>query len=256
MMRQASTGEAKHKTPRYMGDGDAKESFMSHWLVAGASRGIGLELARQLALRGERVTASVRSETARAALQNALAPAGDKGRVLVFDTRDAAQIAAAAASVAEPVDVLIANAGAYGPERQTALDIDFDGVLDLFNINTLGPLRVAQAFLPQVRRSEAPRIVMMSSVLGSMALAGTFNVGYRASKAALNKITQCLADDLRADGVAVVAMHPGWVRTDMGGPDATLSVEESAAGIIRVADKLTLSNTRGYVDYRGNEIDW
>jgi NAD(P)-dependent dehydrogenase (short-subunit alcohol dehydrogenase family) len=229
---------------------------MSHWLVAGASRGIGLELARQLASRGERVTASVRSEAGRAALQAALAPAGNKGRVLVFDTREEAQVDAAASSVAEPVDVLIANAGAYGPERQTALDMDFDGVLDLFNINTLGPLRVAQAFLPLVKKSETPRIVMMSSVLGSMTLQGTFNVGYRASKAALNKITQCLADDLKPEGVAVIAMHPGWVRTDMGGPNATLSVEKSVEGIIRVAENLTISGTRRYVDYRGDEIDW
>jgi NAD(P)-dependent dehydrogenase (short-subunit alcohol dehydrogenase family) len=229
---------------------------MLHWLVAGASRGIGLELARQLASRGERVTASVRSEAGRAALEAALAPAGNKSRVLVFDTREEAQVRGAAAAVDEPVDVLIANAGAYGPERQTALDTDFDGVLDLFNINTLGPLRVAQAFLPLVRRSETPRIVMMSSVLGSMALAGTFNVGYRASKAALNKITQCLADDLKPEGVAVVAIHPGWVRTDMGGPNATLSVEESVEGIIGVVENLTLAGTRRYLDYRGNEIDW
>ncbi|WP_442756369.1 SDR family oxidoreductase [Methylocystis sp. JAN1] len=229
---------------------------MSHWLIAGASRGIGLELARQLASRGERVTASVRSEAGRAALDAALAPAGRKGRVLVFDTRDEARIRAAAGAVAEPIDALIANAGAYGPQRQSALDMDFDGVLDLFNVNTLGPLRVVQAFLPLIRRGENPRVVMMSSVLGSMALEGTFNVGYRASKAALNKITQCLADDLRPEGIAVVAMHPGWVRTDMGGPDATLSVEESVAGIIRVAESLTLSGTRRYVDFRGNEIDW
>ncbi|WP_457795863.1 SDR family oxidoreductase [Methylocystis sp. S23] len=229
---------------------------MSHWLIAGASRGIGLELARQLAARGERVTASVRSDRGRAALEAALAPTGSKGRVLVFDTRDERQIRAAAAEVTEPVDALIANAGAYGPERQSALDMDFGGVLDLFNVNALGPLRVAQAFLPLVRRGERPRIAMMSSVLGSMSLEGTFNVGYRASKAALNKFTQCLADDLKPEGIAVVTLHPGWVRTDMGGPNATLSVEESARGILRVVEELTLSGTRRYLDYLGNEIDW
>jgi NAD(P)-dependent dehydrogenase (short-subunit alcohol dehydrogenase family) len=229
---------------------------MSHWLIAGASRGIGLELARQLAIRGERVTASVRSEAGRAALEAALAPAGSKGRILVFDTRDEAQIRAAADEVKDPVDVLIANAGAYGPQRQAAVDMDFDGTLDLLNINTLGPLRVAHAFLPLLRQSKQPRIVMMSSVLGSMALEGTFNVAYRASKAALNKIAQCLADDLKSEGIAVISMHPGWVRTDMGGPNATIGVEESAAGIIRVVDGLTLSGTRRYLDYRGSEIDW
>ncbi len=229
---------------------------MSHWLIAGASRGIGLELARQLAAKGVSVTASVRDATSRAALEEALAPIGAKGRILVFDTRDDAQIHAAAAQVAEPIDVLVANAGAYGPQRQSALDMDFDGALDLFSINTLGPLRVVEAFLPQVRRGARPRIVLMSSVMGSMALGGTFNVGYRASKAALNKIAQCLAEDLKSEGVAVVAMHPGWVRTDMGGPDATLGVADSAAGIIKVVEGLDLSKTRRYLDYKGAEIAW
>lgn len=229
---------------------------MSHWLIAGASRGIGLELARQLALKGERVSASVRNENGRAALQEALAPLGDKGQILIFDTRDAAQIREAAAEVSEPIDALVANAGAYGPERQSALDMDFDGVLDLVNVNTLGPLRVVHAFLPLLRQGERPRIAMMSSVLGSMALEGTFNVGYRVSKAGLNKIVQCLADDLKPEGIPVISMHPGWVRTDMGGPDAPVGVEESAAGIIGVVERLTLADTRRFVDYKGAEIDW
>lgn len=229
---------------------------MSHWLIAGASRGIGLELARRLAARGDRVTGSVRDEKGRAALAAALAPAGDSGRIVTFDTRDAAQIRSAAGKVGEPIDVLIANAGAYGPQRQSTLDMDFDGALDLLSVNTLGPLRVVQAFLPLLRGGERPRIVLMSSVLGSMTLEGTFNVAYRASKAGLNKIAQCLADDLRPEGIAVVAMHPGWVRTDMGGPNATIGVEESAAGIIETADGLTMSGTRRYLDYRGAEIDW
>lgn len=229
---------------------------MSHWLIAGASRGIGLELVRQLALRGEQVTASLRVGSAGAALEAALAPARDRGRLLEFDTRDEAEIRAAAAQVGDPIDVLVANAGAYGPQRQSALDMDFPGVLDLLDTNSLGPLRVAQAFLPQLRRGQAPRLVFMSSVLGSMALEGTFNVGYRASKAALNKIAQCVADDLKPEGIAVVSMHPGWVRTDMGGPNATLGVEESVAGILSVVDGLTLADTRRYLDYRGADIDW
>jgi NAD(P)-dependent dehydrogenase (short-subunit alcohol dehydrogenase family) len=229
---------------------------MSHWLIAGASRGIGLELTRRLALRGEQVTASLRAGSRLEALEAALAPAGSRGRLVEFDTRDEGAVRAAAAQVNEPIDVLIANAGAYGPQRQSALDMDFPGVLDLLDTNALGPLRVAQAFLPQVRRGQTPRIVFMSSVLGSMALEGTFNVGYRASKAALNKIAQCLADDLRPEGVTVVSMHPGWVRTDMGGPNATLGVEESAEGILSVVDGLTLADTRRYLDYRGLDIDW
>lgn len=227
---------------------------MAHWLIAGASRGIGLALARQLAQKGERVTGSVRDEAGRARLAAALE--GHDGRILTFDTRDEAAIRVAAASLDEPIDVLIANAGAYGPQRQSTLEMDFEGALNLLSVNTLGPLRVAQAFLRLVKRSERPRIIMMTSALGSMALEGTFNVAYRASKAGLNKITQCLAQDMKADGVSVIAMHPGWVRTDMGGPDAPLSADESAAGVIAVAEALTLAASGRYVDYRGEEIDW
>lgn len=225
---------------------------MSHWLIAGASRGIGLEAARQLSARGERVIASVRSATGLAALK-AAAP---QAATLQFDVRDEVAVRAAATQVSEPIDVLIANAGAYGPQRQSSLDMDFDGALDLLSVNTLGPLRVVQAFLPLVKRSARPRIVMMTSRLGSMSLDGTSNVAYRVSKAGLNKITQCLAADLKAGGVVVVAIHPGWVRTDMGGPNATLDVRDSVAGIIQVAESLTLADTGCYLDYRGEDIPW
>lgn len=229
---------------------------MSHWFIAGASRGIGLELTRQLARRGDHVTASVRAEGAREKLAATLGAEGAQVRTVMFDTREAAQIREAASAVDAPIDVLVANAGIYGPRRQSALDMDFDGVLDLFSVNSLGPLRVAQGFLPLVKRSARPRIVLMSSVLGSMALEGSFNVGYRASKAALNKIAQCLAEDLRGAGVTVVAMHPGWVRTEMGGPEAPLEVVDSAAGILAAIDALTPDDTGRFVDYRGEIIAW
>ncbi len=229
---------------------------MSHWMIAGASRGIGLELARQLAARGEKVTASVRSEPGRERLATALAGLGASATILNFDTRDEAAMRAAAAKIDTPIDVLIVNAGTYGPQRQSSLDMDFDAVLELLSTNTLGPIRVAQAFLPLVKRGEAPRIGLMSSVLGSMSLSGTFNVGYRVSKAGLNKIAQCLAADLKSEGVAVIALHPGWVRTDMGGADAPLEATDSAAGIIKAMDALTLEGTGRFIDYRGEEIPW
>ncbi|MBM3551916.1 MAG: SDR family oxidoreductase [Alphaproteobacteria bacterium] len=225
---------------------------MSHWLIVGASRGIGLETARQLSARGERVTASVRSAAGLAALKEAAPHAAP----LQFDVRDAAAISAAAARVSDPIDMLIANAGAYGPQRQSSTDMDFDGALDLFSINTLGPLRVVQAFLPLVKRSAHPRIVLMTSRLGAMSLGGTVNVAYRVSKAGLNKIAQCLADDLKPEGVIVVALSPGQVRTEMGGPDATLDVRDSVAGIIRTVESLTLADTRRYLDYRGEDLPW
>jgi len=227
-----------------------------HWFISGANRGIGLELVRQLKARGDRVSAGVRSEEARDALAARLAPQHARIDALLFDMRDNAAIEAAANSLDAPVDVLVANAGAFGPSPQSALDMDFDAALDLFNVNTLGPLRLAQAFLPQLRRGKNPRIALMSSALGSMAAVDPSTPIYSATKAALDKFAQCLAVELRPLGVTLVALHPGWVRTDMGGPNAPLSAPESVAGIIATIDELSLENTGSFLDYRGQTVAW
>jgi len=234
----------------------AEDRTAEHWLVTGANRGLGLELTRRIAARGGRVTACVRDEAARETLARTLAPFSDRIKTLAFDQRDGAAIRAAAAAHDGPLDVLVANAGAFGPQRQTPLDLDFAGALDLFEVNSLGPLRVAEAFLPALRKTRAPRLAFVSSELGSMALTGASSIAYRASKAALNKYMQGLALEVRTHGICVVSLHPGWVRTDMGGPNAPLSVEESGAGMIRVLDGLTMADTGRFLDYRGETVAW
>jgi NAD(P)-dependent dehydrogenase (short-subunit alcohol dehydrogenase family) len=227
-----------------------------HWFISGANRGIGLELARQLKARGDQVSAGVRNEEARDALAARLAPQHARIDTLLFDMRDSAAIHAAAKTIDSPIDVLVANAGAFGPSPQSALDVDFDGALDLFNVNTLGPLRLAQAFVPQLRRAKNPRVVLISSALGSMATVDPSTAIYSATKAALDKFAQCLAVELKPLGVTVVALHPGWVRTDMGGPNAPLSAPESVAGIIATVDGLSLENSGSFLDYRGETVAW
>ncbi|ATQ68056.1 MULTISPECIES: SDR family oxidoreductase [Methylosinus] len=227
-----------------------------HWFISGANRGIGHGLATLVAERGDDVTASVRSEKAREALQRDVARHRARFAIVSFDTRDEDAIRAAAKTVEEPIDVLVCNAGAYGPQSQSTLDMDFRGALDLFDVNTLGPLRVVQALLPHLRRAEKPRIVLISSGLGSTKTAGSTNIAYRAAKAALNKIAQGLAHDLERDGIIVVALNPGWVRTDMGGRNAELSVEESASGIVATIDALTPGDSGRFVDYRGEDTPW
>jgi NAD(P)-dependent dehydrogenase (short-subunit alcohol dehydrogenase family) len=227
-----------------------------HWFISGANRGIGLELTRQLVARGDRVSAGVRSEEARDALAARLAPQHAKIDTAVFDTRDNDAIQAAAKSIDAPIDALVANAGAFGPSPQSVLDMDFDAALDLFNVNTLGPLRLALAFLPQLRRAKNPRVALMSSALGSMATVDPSTATYSATKAALDKFAQCLAIELKPLGVTVVALHPGWVRTDMGGPNAPLSAPESVAGIIATIDGLGLENSGSFFDYRGETVAW
>ncbi|MBI1868954.1 MAG: SDR family oxidoreductase [Methylocystis sp.] len=227
-----------------------------HWLVSGANRGIGRELARRVAARGDHVTASVRNEAVCARLAPEVAHFGAGFSTLVFDVRDETAIGAAARDVALPLDVLVCNAGVAGPQRQSPLDMDFEGALDTFSVNTLGPLRLVQAFLPALRQAKNPRIVIVSSILGSMARGASMHIVYCASKAALNKMAQGLAAELRPEGITAVALHPGWVRTDMGGADADLSVEESVAGIIAAIDGLTLSSSGRFLDYLNKDAPW
>ncbi len=228
-----------------------------HWFISGANRGIGLELARRLTARGDRVSAGVRGVEARDALNARLAPQHAQIEAHVFDMRDNAAIKAAASGIDASIDVLVANAGAFGPPSpQNAFQVDFDAALDLFNVNTLGPLRLAQALLPQLRHAPNPRIAVMSSALGSLANVDATTAIYSATKAALNKFAQCLAVEAKPFGITVVALHPGWVRTDMGGPNAPLTAPESAAGLIATLDGLTLENTGSFLDYRGQAVPW
>jgi NAD(P)-dependent dehydrogenase (short-subunit alcohol dehydrogenase family) len=227
-----------------------------HWVVTGANRGLGLEFVRRLTARGDRVTACVRDEAARLALGAQLAPQHAAVDFRLFDQRDAGAVAAAGASTAGPVDVLIANAGAFGPSPQAPLDLDTSAALDLFSINALGPLRVAQAFLPKLFDAPNPRVVLMSSQLGSTTDVRPETAAYAASKAALNKFAQCLAAELKLRGVTVIALHPGWVRTDMGGPNAPLAPHESVEAAIATIDALGAEQTGAFLDYAGRGVPW
>jgi len=227
-----------------------------HWVVSGASRGIGLELVRQLAARGERVTASVRTEEARDVLAASLAAQHAHVETKLFDIRDGVAIDAAARTIAGPIDVVVANAGVGGPSPQTPLEVDFEKALDVFSINTLGPLRLVRALLPHFVGAANPRIALVSSRLGSMADVRPASAVYAASKTALNKLAQCLAEELKPRGIVVIAVHPGWVRTDMGGASAPLSVQESVSGIVATLDALTLADTGSFIDHRGESVPW
>jgi NAD(P)-dependent dehydrogenase (short-subunit alcohol dehydrogenase family) len=227
-----------------------------HWFVSGANRGIGLELVRELAARGERITASVRNETARDVLVASLAQQHARVETRLFDMRDGAAMLAAAKTVAGPIDVLVANAGVAGPSPQTPLEMDFDEALEVFAINTLGPLRFVRALLPHFAGAANPRIALVSSRLGSTTDIRPTSAVYAASKIALNKFAQCLAEELKPKGIAVVALHPGWVRTDMGGPNAPLSVKESVSGIVATLDALTMESSGAFIDHLGETLKW
>lgn len=221
---------------------------MATIVIAGANRGIGLELAKQYAAEGHDVIRGMRG------VDQADPPFGT---TIALDVSSDEGVALFAAGLGDlPVDLLIANAGVIGPERQSSTDMDFPGFLSALDVNVLGPLRVVQAVLPNLPRAKDSKIAVISSMMGSMASAQSGHVAYRASKAAVNKIVQCLATDLASEGIAVASLHPGWVRTDMGGAGADIDVRTSAAGIRTVLDKLDAANTGRFWAYDGKQLDW
>lgn len=235
---------------------------MTRILITGANRGIGLALAeRYAALPDVRLFATCRKPAEATALK-ALADAyPDRVTILPLDVIDDATIAAArdaVAGVVDGLDVLINNAGINPPGKfQTLEAINAEGMLFILHVNTVGPLMVAQAFASLLRAGTNARLVNVSSQMGSLSR-GMSNgyYGYRPSKAALNMVTRSLAADLRGDGVTVITLHPGWVQTDMGGPNADINTDESADGIVRLVDGLTLDNTGAFFRWDGSEHPW
>lgn len=223
---------------------------MATIVITGGNRGIGLELARVYLSAGWHVILGLRRPSA-----SVDHPAGCE--ILALDVGDSASTSWFADQLDDrAVDVLVNNAGVIGPDRQSSLDMDFDGFLAALNVNTLGPLRVTQALLPNLKRAAASKIAIISSRMGSLAYAKSDHAAYRASKAAVNKVAQCLATDLQPQGIAVASIHPGWVRTDMGGPGADISPRESAEGIKRLLDGLSPESTGRFWNYDGTPMAW
>ena len=230
---------------------------MSTFLITGCNRGIGLELARQTAARGDHVIATCRDPAAAAHLQALAGAHPALVTLLALDVADPASIAAVATTIgARKIDVLINNAGIIGPARQSTLDMDFDGFALTLMVNTLAPLRIAQAFLPNLREGAGGKIATITSGMGSMSYAKSDRIAYRAAKAAVNKVMQGLASDAKPLGVAVLLLHPGWVRTDMGGAGASISASDSAAGILAQIDALTLARSGMFLDHAGKTMPW
>lgn len=216
----------------------------SNTLVIGTSRGIGAELARQSLAAGHTVTGTVRSGNA---------PEGV--RSVRMDVSDDASVARAAGEIDGPVDLLIHNAGINPARGQSFGAADVEAWREVLDVNVLGPLRVAEAFRPHLRSGSTFAVV--SSQLGSMALGGGVGYpAYNASKAAVNKLVQDLAAAWRGNGVTVLALHPGWVRTDMGGPNASISAEESARGILDLVEGKGIAETGTFWQWDGTPHAW
>ena len=228
---------------------------MTTILVTGTNKGIGLEITRQLSLRGDRVIACCRRSVEATALAK-LDGDIDIQEVSVGQDESVSQLANRLKGIS--IDTIINNAGTMGPEakRQSVLDMDFSGWADTFNINAMGPVRVMQALLPNLKMAESPKVITVTSQMGALSLDMTSAHAYCSSKAALNKFMRLASIDLKPEGIAVGLVHPGWVRTDMGGPRAHLSPKESAAGCIAVTDALNLENTGRFWKWNGETHEW
>jgi NAD(P)-dependent dehydrogenase (short-subunit alcohol dehydrogenase family) len=226
-------------------------------LITGANRGIGLETARQLARRGFHVVIAARDEAAGGETAQAISAAGGKATLLPLDVSSSDSIQAAASAfskVAGHLDVLINNAGIYPDRGLTVLTLPRARLDQTFQTNTFGPLEVIQAFLPFLRKAAA-RVINVSSGYGQLEGLSPDVPSYCLSKLALNGLTLMLAQALQGDRIAVNSMCPGWVRTEMGGPDADRSVEEGADTAVWLADEAPHTLTGKFFRDR-QEIPW
>lgn len=221
--------------------------------ITGAARGIGLELAAQHVAAGDTVIALPRK--ASAALEELAASSGGKLTIHLCDVaNDASVRAAAASSGTGPIDVLYNVAGVTGPMANELDGADWDAWNEAFAIMVQGPLRVLQAFLP--RLGEGAKVINITSQLGAMAWPMGGMYCYASAKAALNRLMRSVAIDLKPKGIVIGLIHPGWVQTDMGGPHAQITSEESASGIRKLAAEWTIAETGEFFKWNGERHDW
>jgi NAD(P)-dependent dehydrogenase (short-subunit alcohol dehydrogenase family) len=221
-------------------------------LIVGASRGLGLGLAKQFASEGWQVIGTVRNSQQADALSQI-----PQLRVETLDMTDAASVEALTKRLAgTQLDVLFVNAGVAGPQNKPATQASEAEVGQLFFTNAVAPLRLAEHLLPLVDARQG-LLVFMSSILGSVETGPGMGMSlYGASKAALNHMTRTFVSELGETGLTVLSMHPGWVKTDMGGEQAPLDVETSTRGMVEQVTKALGSGGHRYLDYQGDPLPW
>jgi len=218
-------------------------------LVTGANRGIGLEFASQLKAAGYNVIGTAR-KPAEAVELKALGV-----RVEQLDVTDTDSVADLAAALADtPLDLVINNAGVGGQGVNKLAKIDFEQMARTFNVNSAGPLRVTQGLQGNLAAGKGKTVVHISSIMGSIENNKGGYYSYRASKAALNMLNKSLAAELGKQGFVCVVMHPGWVKTRMGGEAAPVQPQDSVAGMLKVISGLQAADNGRFFDYQGQEL--
>jgi len=242
-----------------------KEYKMPTMLITGANRGLGLNLLKLFADDGWKIHACCRSPDSASKLQEVIS--ASDGRVFPhpLDIADPHSIAALKSALGDtPIDMLVNMAGYLGGKAlvdpgglQPFGDTNYEDMEKAFRINCMGPLRICEALIENVEASDRKMIINISSIVGSIG-GDTFGnfYAYKPSKSALNAITHSMALNLKDRGITVIPFHPGFVKTDMGGPTADIEVDESVNGMKAVFEKITIEDTGRYMTWEGGELPW
>jgi NAD(P)-dependent dehydrogenase (short-subunit alcohol dehydrogenase family) len=227
-------------------------------VITGANRGIGFELIKCYLAAGDwKIIATCRSPQSAEQLHALADLSRGSLEILPLDVSDGSSVSNFAQQIGDQtIDLLINNAGVIGGEAQSLGEIDYQEWMETLAINTLGPVRVTEAILNNIKQSDNGKIVSISSQLGAMQYQTIGRFAYNSSKAALNRCVTLLANQLRADKIAVATYHPGWVKTDMGGDAADISPEESAKGLFQCFEGLTMANTGKFFKWNGEPHVW
>ena len=223
-------------------------------LITGTNRGLGLEFVKQFAIEGYQVIACTRKINKKDELHQ-LQEKFKTISICKLDIANFSSIDQFAKLFKKPIDILINNAGVY---PDSSIDhVDYKAWLDAFKINTLAAFKMTKAFLPHLKKGRLKKIASLTSKMGSIDdNSGGGEYIYRSSKTALNMVMKSLSIDLKPFDLSVITLHPGWVRTDMGGPNGLIDVDESVAGMKRQIDKLTIRTTGQFIAYDGKKIPW
>ncbi|WP_117234474.1 SDR family oxidoreductase [Vibrio maerlii] len=228
---------------------------MATVFITGANRGIGLALAKQFLEHNFKVLATYRDK---ASSQELLELTKNHQSLSAFqlDVTNYSQVEDLASALPN-IDILINNAGYYGPKGYDFGHTDVEEWRKVLEVNTIAPLKLVEAFYPRLEKSSSKTIACLSSKVGSMT-ENTSGGGYiyRSSKAALNSVVKSLSNDLSSQGFTVLALHPGWVKTEMGGPNALLETDISAQGLFNVIQNSTPGNSGQFINFDGSELPW
>ena len=227
-------------------------------LITGANRGLGLEFARQYAEQGWRVLACCRNPQSADELNLIQTEHAETVHVYPLDVSNLNAIEKLAQQLNDvSIDVLLNNAGTYGSPNHSFGQVDYQDWSRTFLINTIAPMKMAETFIKHVTASQMKKMIFLTSKMGSQednTSGGSYI--YRSSKSALNAVVKSLSIDFKPLGVSVLILHPGWVKTDMGGPHALISAEQSVKSIRELIQGLTLDGSGLFLDYQGNIIPW